>query len=110
MNKKVILIVREGCQLCEVLEYELVHNEKLEVLIFSDITHPDVFQEFTQRFGISRYPAIQVDEGTDFITIHADPNFIESTSGAGSSMNKKLFYFENTVNKQISKLKELLKD
>jgi len=110
MNKKVILIVREGCQLCEVLEHELVHNEKLEVLTFSDITHPNIFQEFTQRFGINRYPAIQIDDGNNFITIHGDPNFIESTSGAGSNMNETLFYFENTINKQIIRLKELLKD
>lgn len=110
MNKKVILIVREGCQLCEVLEHELVYNEKLEVIAFSDIHHPEIFQEFTQRFNIHRYPAIQVDDGKDFITIHGDPNFVESTSGTGSSMNKTLFYFENTVNKQISRLKELLKN
>ena len=110
MNKKVILILREGCQLCEVLEHELIHNEKLEVIAFSDIAHPDVFQEFTQRFGINRYPAIQIDDGKDFITIHADPNFIEPVSGAGSNINKILFYFEDTVNKQISRLKELLKN
>lgn len=111
MNKKVILILREGCQLCEVLEHELIHNEKLEVIAFSDIAHPDIFQEFLQRFKINRFPAIQIDDGKDFITIHGDPDFIEPTSGgAGSTINKTLFYFEDTVNKQISRLKELLKN
>jgi hypothetical protein len=110
MNKKVILIVRHGCQMCEVLEYELIHNEKFEVITFTDTHHPDVFQEFLQRFKINRFPAIQVDDGKDFITIHGDPDFVEPVSGAGSSMSKALFYFENTINKQISRLKELLKD
>lgn len=110
MNKKVILISRTGCQLCEVLEYELLHNEKIEVIVFKSEEHPDVFNEFTQRFGIDRFPVLQVDDGKDFITIHADSTFSEPTSGAGSRMSKTMFYFEDTVNKQISRLKELLKD
>lgn len=110
MNKKVLVISRVGCQLCQVLEYELYFKEKIDAEYFNNEDHSKIFHEFINYFNIHRFPVIQVDNGKEFITIHGDPNFVESTSGAGSKTSRTLFYFEDTVNKQISRLKELLKD
>ena len=110
MNKKVFVISRKGCHYCELLEHELYHNEKIKFMPFNDIDDALIFEDFTTQFKITRYPAIQIDDGKDFITLHGDPDFVEPASGAGSNINKTLFYFEDTVNKQISRLKELLKD
>ena len=31
--------------------------------------------DFSKHFGINRYPAVQIDNGKEFITIHMDKDF-----------------------------------
>ena len=70
MNKKVFIISRKGCHYCELLEHELYHNEKIKFMSFNDMDDAPIFEDFTNQFKINKYPAIQVDDGKDFITIH----------------------------------------
>ena len=72
MDKKVILINKMGCMLCERILYEITHERKLSCNEYLDTESPKVFNDFIQLFQINRFPVIQIDDGVKFITIHRD--------------------------------------
>lgn len=72
MDKKVILISRMGCMLCERVLYEITHDRKLECAEYLDTESPKIFHDFTQLFKINRFPVLQIDDGEKFVTIHRD--------------------------------------
>lgn len=72
MDKKVILISRMGCMLCERVLYEITHDRKLACVEYLDTESPKIFNDFIQLFQIHRFPVIQIDDGVKFVTIHRD--------------------------------------
>lgn len=72
MDKKVILISKMGCMLCERVLYEIIHDRKLPCSEYLDVESPKIFNDFIQLFKINRFPVIQIDDGEKFITIHRD--------------------------------------
>jgi hypothetical protein len=103
MENKVILIARQDCHWCEVLLYELLQVYKIDPLIIFDTQTPELFNDFTKHFGIKRYPVIQIDNGTEFITIHQD---IEYFNNNKTSPN---YIFVKDLNEMIDKALYLLK-
>ena len=101
MENKVILIARKDCHFCEVLMVELVEIHKLKPYIIVDFVVPDLFNDFTRHFGITRYPVVQIDTGQEFITIHMD----KTHPG-----NDPKYIFVESVGHMIDKTLELISE
>jgi hypothetical protein len=99
MEKKVILVGKKDCHYCEVLFYELVEIHKLKPFFIFEQTSPELFTDFSKHFGINRYPASQIDDGKDFITIHMDKDFKTDSSN---------YIFVESVGHMVDKTLELI--
>ncbi len=81
MDKKVILITKAGCMLCDRVAYDLEYERKISYTEYMNVKDPKIYNDFVELFKINRFPVIQIDEGDRFITIHRDANATtESTS------------------------------
>lgn len=83
MDKKVILISKANCMLCDRVAYELEYDKKVPFTEYSNINDPKIYDDFINMFKINRFPVIQIDDGKGFITIHRDA---ESTTTSEPDM------------------------
>jgi hypothetical protein len=100
MKYKVILIGKRDCHFCEILFYEIIELHKIESYTIIDHIEPELFKDFTKHFGINRFPAVQVDNGTDFITIHMDKDYPDTPN----------YILVNNVGEMIDKTLELISE
>ena len=96
MEKKVIVIAKKDCHFCEVLLYEMIEINKLKPYTIMDNVAPELFSDFSKHFSVNRFPAVQIDNGVEFITIHMDkdqitdsPNYIY-VNNIGEMLDKTL--------------------
>ena len=101
MKNKVILVARKDCHFCEVLMVELTEVHKLKPYIIVDSVAPELFTDFTKHFGINRFPAVQIDTGEEFITIHMDKNH---------PGNDPKYIFVESVGHMLDKTLELISE
>jgi hypothetical protein len=100
MEKKVIAVGKMDCHFCEMLFHELVEIHKLKPYFIIDNIEPELFKDFKNHFGINRFPAVQVDNGTDFITIHMDKDYPDTPN----------YILVNNVGEMIDKTLELISE
>jgi hypothetical protein len=100
MENKVIAVGRADCHFCEMLFYELVEIHKLDPYFIVDSVEPELFKDFKNHFGINRFPAVQVDNGTDFITIHMDKDYPDTPN----------YILVNNLGEMIDKTLELISE
>lgn len=110
MNKKVFVINRSGCQVCEMLGYELKYVHNIDFTSFSSNQTPEIFGDFQRHFRIDRFPVVQVDNGKDLITIHWDSAFIDNQSGPGGKPQHPYIKVNSVLPEMVNKTLELLKD
>ena len=110
MEKKVFVINRHGCQVCEMLEYELKYVHNIEITSFTSSKTPEIFFEFQKQFKLDRFPVVQIDDGKEFITIHWDSNFIDNHSGPGGKPTHPYIKVDNVLPDMVNKTLELLQN
>jgi hypothetical protein len=101
MEKKVILVGKKDCHYCEVLFYELVEIHNLKPFFIFEHSSPELFVDFSKHFGINRYPASQIDNGKEFITIHMDKDF---------KTDNPNYIFVESIEHMIDKTLELISE
>lgn len=110
MEKKVFVISRHGCQICEILEYELKYIHNIEFSTFSNSKTPEIFLDFQKQFKIDRFPVVQIDNGKEFTTIHWDSEFTEIQSGNPGGKQPFPHIKVNNIEEMINKTLKLLSE
>ena len=104
--------MRDKSQMGERILFELKHIHSIkDIKIFTPMSTPQIFEDFTKQFNINIFPVVQIDENKKFISIHMDPNHEESIKGAGGrKINDFTFVKVNDIDELISKAVELIKN
>jgi hypothetical protein len=101
MEKKVIVIAKKDCHFCEVLLYEMIEINKLKPYTIMDNVAPELFSDFVKHFAVNRFPAIQIDNGVEFITIHMDKN---------QTIDNPNYIYVNNIGEMLDKVLELISE